>query len=63
MVCLLFLEISFAKIDDEFKTVSFPCVYSSTGGTVPRINVSGPNITSIEKRYASLLYLKLVVIL
>jgi|TARA_R100000482_G_scaffold37196_1_gene12732 hypothetical protein len=44
-----FFRDEFAKIDDEFKTVSFPCVYSSTGGTVPRINVSGPNITSIEK--------------
>ena len=44
-----FFRDEFAKIDDEFKTVSFPCVYSSTGGAVPRINVSGPNITSIEK--------------
>ena len=44
-----FFRDELAKINDEFKTMSFTCTYVSTGGTVPRINVSGPNLTSIEK--------------
>jgi hypothetical protein len=44
-----FFRDELAKINDEFKTVSFTCTYVSTGGTVPRINVSGSNITKIEK--------------
>lgn len=44
-----FFRDEFAKINDEFKTISFTCTYVSTGGTVPRINVSGSNITKIEK--------------
>ena len=44
-----FFRDELAKINDEFKTISFTCTYVSTGGTVPRINVSGSNITKIEK--------------
>ena len=44
-----FFRDELSKIDDEFKRVSFPCTYVSTGGTVPRINVSGANINNIEK--------------